>query len=313
MSKVFISEDDIRLQLSIWNNTLIRFTNDIELEKDDNISVLTMKKPKENNIKDDDRVYIIEDIQYEKLKQKVNIIYSSSKDYNLLLGAAYGTDILISEDKEIVNDVMINQGKFKEVYILNEVQPKVEHGIYPEIKLDLSESIIQSYSGFINYLEEISDSSGQNGDKILKNDGLFTLLFPTDIKVPNEDEQSIDFVLTRDETESLIESGDEELVKKCSIFTNSKFITKLLNSMFLILQLFGIFFIDNQFNIFNYSLFDKYIVKGNDRITQIFLRMLISLNTFNLISSHDNLKDFLLIAKNEYEINTKSSENWLYY
>ena len=327
MSRVFISEDDIRLQFAIWDNTLIRFTvSDIGLDSG-SISVIVNKKPK--GIKDDDdKVYILEGESYDSLKHKVNIIYSPSGGYNKLLGAAYGSDILICEDEKLLSTVLINKGKFREVIFFKDSENEI--GGIPTIELDMSESIVQSYSGFINYLEETDD--------FMKNNGLFTLLFPTDIKVPDEDEQSIELILNKEETDELIENiNEQELVKKCSIFTNSKFLDKLSNAIFLTLSLFGIFFVDNQFNIFDYNLFDQYISQSSssnsepssqnsepssqnsesqsshERIYQILLRMLISLNTFNLISSHDNLKDFLINVKEGYDIKTKSSENWYYY
>lgn len=308
---IFESNSDIRLELAIVSDTLIilsknnSITNLPDGFSDDlSISKIIETKPKElNSIQlQSDQVYLIENVNDSQLKRSVTLIFPNDQSVNEVLGAAYGNDILIIDDSKYFESILNNKGKFRIVYFLNSSINDII-GQESDQFLSLNESIVASYSGFIDYFKTTPFEQ-----TLIQNNGLYTLLFPTDKNVPDETEQSFKAVLTREEIDELIEGISNVVV--CTIFTDPHFIDHLLESMFLLLNSIGIFFIENEFIINDHELFRKYIIgKGSERLFQVFLRLLISLDTFELIAQHDNFKDFLLQISEEYGIQNE----WRFY
>lgn len=314
-NEIYIVEEDIRLKLAKYDNTIVRAMkgklNDLLKKIPSNFSVNigvnseTISSVENNNFPEDSNIYI-----------QGNIIYTNViNDYNKYLGACYGSDIVIillnKFDDKLFQVILENIGKFQQVFVLNNTK-EVNVGDEPLISLELGDSIIASYPGFIRYFEDLTTDQ-----LIMDNSGLLTLMFPTDKEVPDENEQRVQLTLIKAEIDQL-ESNElgleKELVFKCDIFHNSKFIDSSLKVFFLILESFGIFYVDNSFNIFNYELFDEYIVSSKYvRVYQIFLRLLIFMNAFNLIAHHDNFKDFLLNLTSEYNLNSNYNNYWKYY
>lgn len=314
MTDIFQSNSDIRLELAIFSDTLIILTKNDTINSirelpdgliDDLLIVrIVDEKPNElNSIQlQSDQVYLIENVDDRDLKRKITLLFPNGQSINQVLGAAYGNDVLISNDSKYFESILNNKGKFKIVYFLNSSINDII-GKEPNDFLLLNEAIVASYPGFIDYFK-----STPFEETLKQNNGLYTLLFPTDKNVPDETEQLFKISLTREEIDDLIEGIGNVVV--CTIFTDPHFINHLLESMFLLLNSVGILFIENEFIIHNIELFREYIIsKKHPRLYQIFLRLLISLDTFELIAQHDNFKDFLLQLSEEYNIES----DWKYY
>jgi hypothetical protein len=314
MSNIFQSNSDIRLELAIVSDTLIILSknnsiNNIRelpdgMTEDLSIVRIVDQKPRElNSIRlEPDQVYLIEDVNDQELKRRITLLFPNDQSINQILGAAYGNDIIITDDSKYFEAILNNKGKFRIVYFLNS---SINDIIGKESNdfLSLNESIVASYHGFIDLFKSIPFE-----ETLIQNNGLYSLLFPTDKNIPGETEQSINIILTREEVDELIEGVSNVVV--CTIFTDPHFINHLLESMFLLLESVGVFFIENEFIIHSIDLFREYIIdKKYPRLFEVFLRLLISLDTFELIAQHDNFKDFLLQLSEEYNIES----DWKYY
>lgn len=311
MTETYIVDEDIRLKLAKYNDTMIQGLADTKLKdilkKIGDISVVIAMVSNEFK---DSNIY-----------SRGNEIFTNNiTDYNKYLGAAYGYEVLVVDIPndnvdELLQTLLNNIGKFQQVIILNTKNFTI--GAEPTLSLDLGDSITVSYSGFISYFESLTV------DQLLTDtSGILVLMFPTTVAVPDETPQRIDLTLTRIEvnkinddnnsSEDQNDTGNFDLVFKCDIFHNSKFIEKALYAFFLLLQSFGVFFVDNTFYVFDYDLYDQYIVsQKHPRVYEIFLRVLIFMNSFSLMAQHDNFKSFLLRLISEYQVNY--NDNWQFY
>lgn len=323
---IYVTEDDIRLKLSIYDNTLIRSIKNGKLEElikkvpeDLSIGIICETKylqELKKNIEvpnDLSKIYLLENFKVGN--REINIAYSDSLvNFNKLLGAIYGNQVLIiileKYNDELLRILLDNMGKFQSVIILSDTN-KGDIGNEPESPLELGDSIVFSYKGFINYFQEL------NLDQLLVDTkGLTVLLFPTDRIVPNEIQQSIELTLSKVDIKEMMNDfeNEEDIIIRCDIFTNTKFLEALMESFQLFMNSLGIFFIDNEPIVFDYNLFDEYVVKGKyKRVYEIFLRILICFDTFRLVAIHDNFKEFLINLINEYNLDTIYNDSFRLY
>lgn len=323
---IYVTEDDIRLKLSVYDNTLIRSIKNGKLEElikkvpeDLSIGIICeteyLQELKKNIEVPNDlsKIYLLENFKVGN--REVNIVYSNSLvNFNKLLGAIYGNQVLIiileKYNDELLRILLDNMGKFQSVIILSDTN-KGDIGNEPEAPLELGDSIVFSYKGFINYFQEL------NLDQLLiDTKGLTVLLFPTDRIVPNEVQQSIELTLSKVDIKEMMNDfeNEEDIIIRCDIFTNTKFLEALMESFQLFMNSLGIFFIDNEPIVFDYNLFDEYVVKGKyKRVYEIFLRILICFDTFRLVAMHDNFKEFLINLINEYNLDTIYNDSFRLY
>jgi hypothetical protein len=326
----FISNDeDIRLKLPKWDNTLISITDysiaEIvsDIVEDFKIAVFTTFENLEifsnTNLLDkfdkfnNTDIYITENVSYPYLDEKdkvqtkiINVVMTNiaSNKWNNILGVLHGYDIIIFHlpvyDETLLQHLKDIQGKFQEIYISTVKGHNDYFGEYPQrIITSTGERISMTYSSFLDILNEWY--STDNMKEFLNNKSFMPLLFPTNTIVPGEGKMDVNIILREEDLFVIGDrvNTDDNDVFPCTPYYNPRFLPMVVTAYEIILKFMGIYYADNEMYVIDYDLFFDNFIKNKNSHAYI-TRILMFFTLMKLTFHHDSLLAFTFASSSEY-------------